>query len=350
MNPLVQWDSPREFENGDGSKVRASTLAKLSSDLLATREPVGAAPGEPSYLTLQINPDGPLSTAVAGIAAGYVVSVDVTAPLVKTGTASEPIIGIPAASALTAGSMSIAHYNLVAAATASITEGTILIRGGSAELKGKWLETDSGTGARATVGDVRCAKDGVAAAFRNAADNGDIQLASCDTDVISHGDDSACAGHAYRVAAGGEHNFFIDGSGVVRIKYDAGKETIQFLNAGTAQIVGSTDGALKLITGSTAWVSVGLGGVGFYGNAPVAQITITQDYLDTATNVDAYAPDDESVEYDGINNLQLGEVYATVADLNATRAALENLRAAVENRMKVLNAMIDHFQLRGDFL
>lgn len=44
----------------------------------------------------------------------------------------------------------------------------------------------------------------------------------------------------------------------------------------------------------------------------------------------SYTPDAEDTTYTGINNLQLGDVYAQVADLNNLRVAYENLRAAFD--------------------
>lgn len=109
MNPLIVFDSPRVFENADGSKIQGSTLAKLSEDLLAEREPPSPTPGEPSYLVLKINPDGPLVQQIGGA----VTSVGASSPLTITGTATAPVVNIPPASGLTAGSQSIAHFNKV---------------------------------------------------------------------------------------------------------------------------------------------------------------------------------------------------------------------------------------------
>ena len=61
-----------------------------------------------------------------------------------------------------------------------------------------------------------------------------------------------------------------------------------------------------------------------------------------------YMPDDESVAYAGIDNLQAGAVFAKAADLNALRVAYENLRVHHESTAKVLNQMIRDGQARGD--
>ena len=61
----------------------------------------------------------------------YVTGVGVTAPIGNSGTALAPVINIAAASGSTAGSMSIAHFNLVAGATNVNTGSTVVARDAS---------------------------------------------------------------------------------------------------------------------------------------------------------------------------------------------------------------------------
>lgn len=88
--------------------------------------------------------------------------------------------------------------------------------------------------------------------------------------------------------------------------------------------------------------------VGFYGVAPVTRPTAyTQTYATADKTHAAYTPDDESAAYTGIDNLQSGTVYATVADLNALRVAYENLRATTEDAKNLINSVIDDLQALG---
>jgi hypothetical protein len=70
--------------------------------------------------------------------------------------------------------------------------------------------------------------------------------------------------------------------------------------------------------------------LGFWNATPVVQ---------QATN--AYTSDAESSAYTGIDNLQAGTVYATVADLNTLRVAYDNLRASYDDlRTKLITTGI----------
>ena len=75
--------------------------------------------------------------------------------------------------------------------------------------------------------------------------------------------------------------------------------------------------------------------------------TYTQTYSTANRTIGAYTPDAESGAYTGVTNLELGSVYATVADVNALRVAVENLRAFVEDAAQALNAVIDDLQSSG---
>jgi hypothetical protein len=263
MNPLVQWDSPREIENADGSKVRASTLAKLSSDLLATREPASPAPGQPSYLTLSINPNGPIATQLAAIATGYVVSVGVTAPIVNTGTASGPIIGISPASGSTAGSMSIAHYTLVDGATVSATPNRLVQRDASdASIVGGHFKTSAVN--KATFGTVRCAYGEVAVAFRNVANTGNFMgLSHQVDDKVQVGDNSTCMGVVASTDAGGSFDVQIASTGS-SFKVDGASVTIpetSNLNVGAQTAISGSGGFAMRFGENVADITIGDGTV-----------------------------------------------------------------------------------------
>lgn len=72
--------------------------------------------------------------------------------------------------------------------------------------------------------------------------------------------------------------------------------------------------------------------------------TYTQTYSTADRTISAYTSDPESGAYSGIDNAQVGSVYAQLADLNALRVAYENLRAFVEDVAQALNAVIDDLQ------
>ena len=65
--------------------------------------------------------------------------------------------------------------------------------------------------------------------------------------------------------------------------------------------------------------------IGFWNVTPVIQ---------QVTN--AYISDDESVAYTGIDNAQVGSVYAQVSDLNTLRVAYETLRASYDDLLTKL--------------
>lgn len=70
--------------------------------------------------------------------------------------------------------------------------------------------------------------------------------------------------------------------------------------------------------------------IGFFGGTPVVQQVLA-----------AYTPDVQSAGYVGINNAQVGTVYATNAALNALRAAYENLRIGFEDlRTKIIDTTL----------
>ncbi len=73
----------------------------------------------------------------------------------------------------------------------------------------------------------------------------------------------------------------------------------------------------------------------------------TQNFTTADRTINAYTADDESAAYTGIDNLQVGTVYATVADVNALRVAYENLRAMAEDLLQAYTATLDDLQDEG---
>jgi hypothetical protein len=109
------------FENADGSKVQASTLVKLSSDLIAERVPPNQAPGEVSYLVLKVNPEGP-SAAPPERAIEY-------APIEITEGSALTTLGSVAITPTRGGSL-IASLTLFIASTVSSTFVRCRVNGG----------------------------------------------------------------------------------------------------------------------------------------------------------------------------------------------------------------------------
>jgi Ubiquitin-activating enzyme E1 FCCH domain len=109
---------------------------------------------------------------------------------------------------------------------------------------------------------------------------------------------------------------------------------------GTNITFGTTTGT-KLGTATTEKI-------GFWNATPVVRPSAwTQTFATADKTISAYTSDPESSAYTGIDNLQVGTVYATVADLNALRVAYENLRAMAEDVQQGLNALIDDMQTIG---
>lgn len=88
--------------------------------------------------------------------------------------------------------------------------------------------------------------------------------------------------------------------------------------------------------------------VGFYNVTPVARASaLVQTYSTADRTLSAYAADNEGSAYSGIDNLQVGNVYAQLTDLNALRVAYENLRAFTEDIAEFVNALVDDMQSYG---
>lgn len=86
----------------------------------------------------------------------------------------------------------------------------------------------------------------------------------------------------------------------------------------------------------------------FWNSAPIVQPSAyTQTYSTADKTLNAYTSDPESSAYTGIDNLQVGAVYAQVADLNTLRVAYENLRVLTEDAVAMLNSVVDDLQSVG---
>lgn len=114
----------------------------------------------------------------------------------------------------------------------------------------------------------------------------------------------------------------------------------------------STGTAGKLKLGATnaaeVWIAASSNKLAFFGvTAVVRASAYTQTYSTADKTIAAYTADDESVAYTGIDNAQVGSVYAQLSDLNALRTAYENLRGLSEDIAQALNAVIDDLQAYG---
>lgn len=82
--------------------------------------------------------------------------------------------------------------------------------------------------------------------------------------------------------------------------------------------------------------------LGDAGNRPAAFATSALGRFLLAASAGAAvadAGDDESIAYTGIDNLQVGAVYAQLSDLNALRTAYEDMRAAFNDLLSRLRAL-----------
>lgn len=118
-----------------------------------------------------------------------------------------------------------------------------------------------------------------------------------------------------------------------------------------AEIAVSSAGAVTLTaTGASDGFCIGDSGdnIGFYGVTTVARpAAYTQTYSTADRTLAAYTADNESAAYTGIDNAQVGTVYAQLTDLNALRVAYENLRAFVEDLAQHHNSVLDDLQAVG---
>lgn len=63
-----------------------------------------------------------------------------------------------------------------------------------------------------------------------------------------------------------------------------------------------------------------------------------------SSTLNNYTPSDQSASYTGIDNTQVGDVYAQVSELEALRGAYENLRGSFDNVIQVVSALISELQ------
>jgi len=130
---------------------------------------------------------------------------------------------------------------------------------------------------------------------------------------------AATAGNNLTIQAGapkaGESNLaggtlYLSGA----ISTGTGKSAVELQTATAGLISGSSDNT------PTTKFKIDGNSIAFFGGTPATQQTLA-----------AYTSDAESGAYTGIDNLQAGSVYATVADLNTLRTAYDNLRASYDD-------------------
>jgi hypothetical protein len=287
-----------------------------------------------------------------------VQSVSVQAPITDTGTPADPIIGIAPASALAAGSMSSSHFSDLTDATPSATGSKLAKRhaDGHADFGGVCGMVDVTCSGTATAAAVVCpylAQNGNGAVPAS----GLVRVGKTAATTIVAGRDAADVTHNLLVFDPASGTFRVgDGTNTTLLDLSSSASatlagtTVQLLIAGVAHVdvtstgvsLRSPDGAKKLEISNT--------GIGYWAAAPVARVTYTQNYSTASATLAAYTSDPESGAYPGIDNLQVGDVYARVSDMNLFRVAYENLRASHESLMAFVNAHIDAHQADGSAL
>lgn len=91
------------------------------------------------------------------------------------------------------------------------------------------------------------------------------------------------------------------------------------------------------------------GKFGLNGKPPVASDgSYINSYSTADRTLSAYTSNDQSSSYSGIDNTQVGTVYAKVSDLNTLRSAYETLRTFTEDLAQQHNSLIAFLKLRGD--
>ncbi len=132
-----------------------------------------------------------------------------------------------------------------------------------------------------------------------------------------------------------------DSAGTARPVLDVYRQS----TSGNRSVLLVRDGSVNIFE---AWSQAGIARLGFYGVTPAGRPSAyTQTYSTATRTFSAYTSDPESGAYTGIDNLQVGTVYATVADLNQLRVAYETLRVFAENVGGLVNSMIDDRQADG---
>jgi len=135
---------------------------------------------------------------------------------------------------------------------------------------------------------------------------------------MERGTVAATAGFALTINAGGATSGATDKAGGALILQGG-------LSTGSAESGVTIQGCVAGASGTTdrtqtTAIQVLGNKISFYNQTPIIQ----QSFI-------AYTADNESGAYTGIDNLQVGSVYAQLTDLNALRVAYENLRVAYED-------------------
>jgi hypothetical protein len=238
---------------------------------------------------------------------------------------------------------------------AAITADTITADSGSF---GTHVEVGDG----ATVGAFRAPKNGVALAAPNNASSADIRLVRTDTsNNITAGDTTANHFQA-QMASSGQFQF-LHGATAGWITYIVSSNTyydpqgrnLFIANSGapitlnSASIALAPTGATTISANGSTRATFGTTGFSLFGRPEMAQWSAyTQTYSTADKTLSAYTPDNESGAYTGIDNAQVGTVYATLTDLNALRVAYENLRVFSEDLAQFVNSLINDLRNRGD--
>lgn len=250
------------------------------------------------------------AAALTGTLVPVARTITATSPIQIDGTTSADLsanrtISILAASGSNTGSQSIAHYNLLAGATASPTASTLALRDGSA---GCGFATVTAT--LDTVG----ATDAYGAYLVN-------------TTVATAGN----AKHSPAVQWRGQQ-YWTGGPASTRVDMIAKVRPVESANLGDAEFV------IGYSSGGGAFTDLFVYGnnSGPYFNVPIPSSTFTQTYSAAAATVSAPS----TASYAGIDNAQVGTVYATVADLNT-------LRTELVTAYQLINQLIDLLQTAG---
>ncbi len=233
-----------------------------------------------------------------------------TAPIKVNGTTtadlgSDVTISITAADSSNPGSQSAAHFNDVSNATSAATNNVIAKRDGSGGCGFVTVTTTLDT-----VG------------------TGDIASVSLlNTTAATSGNQKHSPGIQFR-----GQQYWTGGPASTRVDMIVKIRPVESANLGESEfVIGYSSGG-----GSFTDLFVYNTENGPYFNKSLSGFTFTQTYS-TAT---ATVTTPSTVAYTGIDNLQVGTVYATVADLNT-------LRAELVTAYQLINKLIDAFQASG---
>jgi hypothetical protein len=107
-------------------------------------------------------------------------------------------------------------------------------------------------------------------------------------------------------------------------------------------------GGVTIRVGATTRIQVNATGLGFFGVTPVARpAAYTQTYATASRTIPALDVNDEPDAYTGIDNAQVGSVYAQASELEALRQAYQSLALHHALIVEVLNSVIDDLQALG---